>query len=107
LKLTMREQAELLFGPSWRTTSDGDVYRSRFASAEERETVWTLARTELIERAVEWCPRMPARRPWAYWFYDAGDEELDWLAGEDPRMHERLEEARERISWAWAARPDT
>jgi hypothetical protein len=50
---------------------------------------------------------MPARRPWAYWFYAAGDEELDWLAGEDPQLHGRLEEARERISWAWAARPDT
>jgi hypothetical protein len=55
------------------------------------------AEPELVERAAEWRPRGPLRKPWQY---ESTPVRLDWLEAEHPDFHARLLEAEERGSFA-------
>jgi hypothetical protein len=97
--LTMRQEEELLFGPRFRTTRDGDEFRSSFASERERRQAWQFRGPDLVERAAEWCPRMPMRQPWGWWMYESTPVRLGWLEQEHPDVHRRLLEAEERTTF--------
>jgi hypothetical protein len=91
--MTVAQRSELLFGPRWRTTRDGNVFTSSFGSERLRRGAWQIRGVELVELAVEWCPRMPLGQPWAWWMYESTPVRLDWLELAAPDFHQRLLEA--------------
>jgi hypothetical protein len=91
--LTTAQRNELAFGPSWRTTRDGNVFTSSFASERARRNAWQARGPELVELAAEWCQRMPLGQCWGWWNYESTPVRLNWLEEEHPAFHQRLLEA--------------